>query len=74
MKSQPATYSIPEAAKLLGVTRNTAYAVAARDGELAGIPIIRVGAKRLVLPRAPLEALLGLTVKDPEHEPAIEIL
>jgi excisionase family DNA binding protein len=55
-----ATFTIEEAAELLGIGRNTAYN-AAHTGELAGIPVIRVGAKRLVVPRAPLERLLGIT-------------
>lgn len=43
-----ATLTITEAATLLGVGRNLAYEVAARDGELAGVPVIRVGRRRLV--------------------------
>ena len=55
-----ATLNIDDAAKLLGISRNVAYE-AARSGKLAGIPVIRVGAKRLVVPRAPLLELLGIT-------------
>ena len=55
-----ATLTIPEAAKLLGVGRNLAYQSAAEDGELAGVPVIRVG-RRMVVPRARLLAALGLT-------------
>ena len=47
------TVSVPEAGRILGIGRNSAYAGAER-GE---IPIIRVG-KRLVVPRAALERLL----------------
>lgn len=54
----PATLTIPEAAELLGVGRNTAY-LEAQTGELAGVPVIRVG-RRLLIPRAPLLDLLGL--------------
>ena len=54
-----ATLTIPEAAKLLGVGRNLAYQSAAEDGELAGVPVIRVG-RRMVVPRARLLAALGL--------------
>lgn len=57
-----ATISIPEAAQLLGVSRNVAYE-AARSGQLAGVPVIHVG-RRLVIPRAPLLATLGL-LSDP---------
>lgn len=54
-----ATLTIPEAAALLGVGRNLAYEAAARDGMLAGVPVIRVG-RRLVVPHARLLAVLGL--------------
>src|SRR5665811_566187 len=55
----PATLTIPEAAKLLGIGRNLAYQIAAQEGELAGVAIIRVG-RRIVVPHAPLRAALGL--------------
>lgn len=48
------TYTVDEAARLLGVSRGSAYE-AARRGEL---PVIRLG-RRLVVPRARLEDLLG---------------
>ncbi len=55
-----ATLTIEEAAELLGISRNSAYD-AARSGELAGVPVLRVG-RRLIVPAAPLLALLGLTL------------
>ena len=58
-----ATTTIPEAAAMLGVSRNTAYALAAREGELAGVPVIHVG-RRLLLPTAPLLDALGLGSAD----------
>ena len=48
------TCSVPEAARLLGIGRDAAYAAAAR-GE---IPTLRLG-RRLVVPLAQLESLLG---------------
>ncbi len=60
----PATFTIPEAAKLLGVGRALAYEIVARDGELAGVPVIRVG-RRLVIPQARFLAVLGLDGPDP---------
>jgi excisionase family DNA binding protein len=48
------TYTIEEAAKLLGVGRNTAYE-AAKTGDL---PVVRIGG-RLIVPRARLAELLG---------------
>lgn len=55
-----ATLTIREVAELIGVSVNTAYVTAQRDGELAGIPVIRVSGRRLVVPKAPLLAVLGL--------------
>lgn len=55
--SQPAerlTYTVDEAAQLLGISRNSAYE-AARCGE---IPTIRVG-RRILVPRNRLEELLA---------------
>jgi excisionase family DNA binding protein len=48
------TMSVPEAGRLLGISRNSAYAAAAR-GEL---PTIRIGHKLLV-PKAALERMLS---------------
>jgi excisionase family DNA binding protein len=47
--------TIPEAAEMLGVSRGTAYE-AARDGSL---PTIKLGSRRIVVPRARLLAMLG---------------
>lgn len=47
------TYTVPEAAKQLGIGRSAAYE-AARTGQ---IPTIRIG-KRILVPRAALERLL----------------
>ncbi len=54
-----ATLTIPEAAELLGISRNSAYQHAASDGHLAGVPVISVG-RRLLLPTATFRELLGL--------------
>jgi len=48
------THTVEEAGKLLGLSRNSAYALA-RTGEL---PTIRLG-KRLLVPKAALERLLA---------------
>ncbi len=57
--TESATLTIPEAAELLGISRNSAYQHAARDGHLAGVPVISVG-RRLLLPTAMFRELLGL--------------
>jgi excisionase family DNA binding protein len=49
------TYSVPEVAQILGISRASAFA-AARAGEL---PVIRVGKRVLVL-RAALDRMLGV--------------
>ena len=49
------TVSIPEFARLAGISRNQAYALAATD--CLGVPIIRLG-KRMVLPKKAVFNLL----------------
>ena len=50
------TLSIPEAAKVLGISRGLAYDLARRDK--LPVPVIKLG-RRLVLSRRAVEALLG---------------
>lgn len=50
---RPATMSMDDAARELGISRHTAYQCA----KLGQIPTIRLG-RRLVVPRARLEAML----------------
>jgi len=52
--TEPICISIPEAAKLLGISRNTGYEMA-RIGQL---PTIKCGQRRLVVPRAALMKML----------------
>jgi len=49
-----ATYSVPEAARVLGVSRNTAYE-AIKAGQ---IPALRIG-RRIVVPRQEIDRLLS---------------
>lgn len=54
------TVDVPTAGKVLGdLSRNVAYDVAARDGAIAGIPVLTVGGK-LRVPTAPIRKVLGL--------------
>jgi len=51
---QPATVKVEEAARILGIGRQTAYELA-RQGK---IPVLRLG-KRLVVPKVALERMLA---------------
>jgi len=51
------TYTIDEAAALLGVGRNLAYEEAAKTGRIANVAVIKVG-KRLLISRAALDRIL----------------
>jgi excisionase family DNA binding protein len=53
-KLERATVTIEEAAHILGIGRASAYE-AARTGQL---PVLRLGVKRLVVPKRALERLL----------------
>ena len=55
----PMTYTVEEAARLLGVSRGVGYE-AARRGEL---PTIKLG-RRLLVPKAVLERMLGLNLDE----------
>jgi excisionase family DNA binding protein len=55
------TVTVEEAAQLLGIGRSTAY-IAVRTGEL---PRIRLG-RRLLVPRAQIDRMLGLNDERPE--------
>ena len=48
------TLSVPEAARVLGIGRITAYRMAA-SGDL---PVLRCGARRIVVPKAALGKML----------------
>jgi excisionase family DNA binding protein len=50
------TMTIPEVAKALGISRGLAYELAKRD-ELP-VKVIRLGNKRMVVPRRALERML----------------
>jgi len=48
------TLTIPEVARALGISRNLCYELARRGG----LPVIRLGEKRLVISRVALERML----------------
>jgi excisionase family DNA binding protein len=57
------TVTVPEAGRILGISRGQAYEMA-RTG---GIPVIRLG-KRLVVPRKKLMAMLEPSAHDSEDD------
>ena len=59
LKDLPPTLSVPEAARIYGISRNTAYE-AIKRGE---IPSISVG-RRVLVPTAKALAQLGVEVND----------
>jgi len=59
MEIERLTYTIPEAAKALGIGKSNAYEMA-RTGQL---PVLRFG-KRLVVPRYALEQMLRQAGRD----------
>lgn len=52
--SEPLCISVPAAARMLGVSRNTGYEMA----RLGQLPVIRCGQRRLVVPKAALMKML----------------
>ena len=63
LQTEAATVNIAEAARLLGIGRQTAYLLA-RQGKL---PALRLG-KRLVVPKVALEQMLADAGKTSEAE------
>ena len=54
IEAEPLCVSIPVAAKMLGVSRGTGYEMA----RLGQLPVIRCGARRLVVPLPALRRML----------------
>jgi excisionase family DNA binding protein len=57
MSNDKLTMTIPEVARALGISRGLAYELAKRD-ELP-VNVLRLGEKRMVVPRLALEELLS---------------
>ena len=62
-KMDSLTMTIPEVARALGISRGLAYELAKRD-ELP-VKVLRLGEKRMVVPRLALEELLS---SDKRHD------
>jgi hypothetical protein len=59
----PPTISVERAAELLGIARGTAYQQARlylSSGGADGIPALRLGERRILIPTARLLAMLGI--------------
>ena len=55
-----ATTSVTDAAVMIGISRTLAFEEIRQTGQLVGVPVLRVGRRRLLIPTAPLRAALGL--------------
>jgi excisionase family DNA binding protein len=60
METEKLTLTVKEAGELLGISRATAYMLAS-TGQL---PIIRLGERRIVVPRAALMKMLEIAKKN----------
>lgn len=59
-----ATLTMADAAVLLRVSLGRLYLMARETGCVAGVPVIRVGAKNLRIPSRPLLTVLGMLEVD----------
>jgi len=65
-----ATYTVDEAAELLGVGRDTVYRQIKRTNSVAGVPVLKVSGRKMI-PAARLNAVLGIeTQTDDESQAA----
>ena len=65
-RPRPATLSVAEAARLLGVGPSLVYELARWRSELApGMPLVKVGGRRYRVPTRPLAEMLGLAEDEP---------
>ncbi len=51
METQALTITVGEHAKILGISRGLAYSLAREEGAINGVPVRRLGKKRMVLSR-----------------------
>ena len=61
-KSERLTMTVEEAGEALGISRATAYMLA----KTGGIPVIRLGERRLVVPKIAIERMLAEAGSKPE--------
>jgi excisionase family DNA binding protein len=63
-KTERLVLSIEETAKILGISRGTAYVLA----NTGGIPVIRISKRRLVVPRKALDDFLSSAGRAKENQ------
>jgi len=63
-KVERLVFTVEETAKILGISRGTAYLLA----NTGGIPAIRIGQRRLVVPRKALEDFLSSAGKARQNQ------
>ena len=49
---------------MIGISKTVAYEEIRQTGQLVGVPVLRVGRRRLLIPTAPLRQALGLKPDD----------
>ncbi|MFZ5639181.1 MAG: helix-turn-helix domain-containing protein [Bacillota bacterium] len=64
MFTTKATMTVPEAAKYLGISRSLAYTLI-KSGE---IPSLKLGEKRIIIPRTALERMLEIQAQNVNNE------
>jgi len=67
-KTERLVFTIEETARMLGISRGTAYLLA----NTGGIPVIRIGQRRLVVPRKALEDFLSSAGKVRQNQATSE--
>ena len=51
---------------MIGISKTVGYEEIRQTGQLVGVPVLRVGRRRLLIPTAPLREVLGLGKPDDE--------
>lgn len=57
--------SLSQTSYLCEIGRTTVYDAAKREGEVLGVPVLKIN-RRMVVPMRPLAAALGMTVEEIE--------
>ena len=60
--TRPAVLALVTAGTIVGLSRSAAYAAADRGELIPGVPIFKVGQRKLVVATSALEAALGIDI------------